>query len=398
MFKKLTVFISAIALIVAASAAASYFLAPVLREEFLHAARNALGSEIELSGFRVGILRGVIYLKGLKAEDIRPLQYRNSVTADEIILDIDLAAVILRRKAIFQKLTLKNLVLRLDNRKRDVAPPARPPVGEGAASPKGANLSQFVSDEFYFREIAIVDSRFVFEDYHVTPAPNTIKLDNINGRFSRLRLSLRKEPSVNGDLSIESSLGTNDKSRMELDGSFYKGSEGVDFDLKLSFDRLDLTDFSPYYSQTSFTILRKAALDLESSAVCRKNRLKAVQNARIYDIELEDIALREGDRLFGLPAKTVIEFFKDSKFDVSFSFNLVGELNDLKFDPDPLIKKILSRALADKIMSQIQEWPRDVVKMGEKAIKKGLIDGGEDIEDIERELDKVKEKFNKLFN
>jgi hypothetical protein len=108
--------------------------------------------------------------------------------------------------------------------------------------------------------------------------------------------------------------------------------------------------------------------------------------------------------LFGLPATTVTNFFNDYGGEVKFNFNIGGTLNDPKFEPGPIVKDVMSKALGDKIAARFRELPRDVVKISEKAIngdidigkesKIWLDEMGKKFEDMKKELKKKHDADN----
>jgi hypothetical protein len=251
----------------------------------------------------------------------------------------------------------------------------------------------------------IENSRFVFADYSIPLPQNIIEIININGRIENLQISSVVETgdTLNGIVHLTGQLNSNSDSSLRLDGSFERSENMVDFDLTLALENVDLIRFLPYYSNTSFTILKEARVDLYSKANCMQNRLNATQKVHIYDIQLYDISPEAEDTLFGLPAKTVIEFFKDSKGEVEFSFNIVGTIDDPKFDPGPLIKQVLSNAIHNKIISKLQGLPREVIKISEKALKENLragkaLDKLKIFDDeIQNKLKDIKEDLKKII-
>ena len=93
----------------------------------------------------------------------------------------------------------------------------------------------------------------------------------------------------------------------------------------------------------------------------------------------------------------MIEFFNDFGGKVEFDFNLVGALDDLKFDPaSPVIQQVLTKALQDKIMARLRELPREVIKMSEKAIKDFEKEGK--LDEIEKQIKKVEKQFKDMIS
>ncbi len=395
MFKKLFIFISLLALIVTVSlAVATHFLKPILEEKFLGIAESSLGKRIELSAFDISLLKGIIFLKGFKVEDPEIIKYYSSVTADEIILDLDLPLIALQRNLIFQEIHAKNLIFHLRNKKRGLSSISTSPSQETSSDSVAPAKTALNSDSLYIKKLSMENWKFIFEDYSVGPSPVVMELVDINGTFKDLLVPLNNKGLLKAEVHVNGQFDSTHNASVNIDGSFAKSGDLLDFNLLLRLDNLNLTKFSPYYSQTPFTTLKEAKIDLYSKASCRKNQLNARQNVRVYDIKLNDIEPMDKDKLFGLSAKTVIDFFKDLKGEVEFDFNLVGTINDPRFDLGPIVEKILTRALEDKIMATLRELPREVVKMSEKAIKESLEGKG----DLEEKLRKAKKKLKEIIS
>lgn len=406
MIKKPTILIVLLALLIPICLTwTTHYFKLLIKEKFLEAAEIGLGRGISLSEFDISFLGGIIFLRGIRVEDCRYIKYRNSASADEIILDVDLPATLLKRNLVFQEIYLKNFTFDFNNKKKpsqslselQVPKKTLPPSQEITSGYKDSKakisppkpIKNF--DTLYVKRILIENSKFLFQDCSVTPPPNIIKITDINGKIEEL--SLASDGILKGYIYLKGQLNSGYEGRLRLDGSFTKGERDIDFDFNLILDNVNLTRFSPYYADTSFTILKEAKLDLKSNAKCLKNHINAKQNARIYDIKLYEIKPSSEDKLFGLPAKTVIEFFKDLKGDVKFDFNIVGTIDDPKFEFGPVIQQVLIKALHDKIVAKLQELPREVIKISEKAIREDF--GKIDEIDIPDE-DKIEEMIKEV--
>jgi hypothetical protein len=378
-----------------------FILKPFLKEKILDAAEKGLGAEIELVKLDINLHKGIISLTGFAVDNCKLIKYYNTASAAEIILDIDLPLSLLQKSPVFQSVYLNNFEFGLNNKKRLL------PSSETLPSPLKNHESDVSSpqqnilfDTLYIKKLLIENSKFVFEDSSIKPRPAFVKILNINGSIEDILIPMEGSGAFKGNVYLRGKLSSANEGQVKLEGSFTKSEDAVDFDLEIDLKDVNLIRFSTYYSKTSLSILKEAKLDLSSKAICSKNNLNASQKARIYNIELYDLALTEEDKLFGLPAKTVIKFFEDLKNDIAFSFNIVGTIDDPKFDPGPIIKQVLFDAMRDKILAKLQELPRDVIKMGEKAF-------GEDLkvtetlkaldEDIEESIKSLKKELERII-
>ena len=418
MLKKLFIFILICAVLVTTGLfCASYFLKPMLEKKLLEAARAGLGEGLEVSEVGLNLAKGTVLLKGVRIDDCRYVSYRNSAAAKEIFVDIDVLATLLQKAIVLQKVSVKNFVFDLDNiknpekRKFSLSGESKKvlPIKAGGSStsteePDAAIRRDGLSDKLgsvKVERFTIEDSTFRFLDHSTKPSPNVIEISDVNGNVDMLSYSSGAGGLLEGTVSLQAALDPSGDSAIKADGSFTSSKHGIDFDLHLYLEDVSLTIFEPYYSKTSLAILKEAKVDIESQARCRNNNLNAHQSARIYDIELYDIKPGSEDSLFGLPAKTVIDFFEDSKGDVGFDFNIVGTISDPKFEVGPVIQQVLTKALRDKIMTKLQDIPFEMLKMGERSIGENLLHGGgvtmPDNREIRDALDKVETKIKNII-
>ncbi len=409
MLKKLSFFILICAFLGAALAVyANYFLKPLLEERLLDAARSALGEGLEISGIDLSLTQAAVYLKGLSVEDCKISKYRDAISADEVYICIDPASTLLQQRMVVKKAVLRKLIYDLSDRMSPAVSREIETVEPGQGRPEDQSagwatrsLTASLGDRFKrvrLDSVVIEDSYFRFSDYSVRPSPNVIEIADLNGSIDMISFTPGRNGILEGAVSLNGRVRPNGRGAFKLDGSFTAAGSGLDFDLVLAIDGVSLSLFEPYYSKTSLTILKEAKVDLSSKARCSSGNLKAFQTARLYNIELYDIKPGEEDKLFGLPAKTVVDFFKNSKGDVKFDFNISGTLTDPKFEPGPVIQQVLTKALQDRIMATIQGLPG---RMLERAIGGNISEsGGVSLpgdKKIDEALQKVQTKIKKLM-
>ena len=405
MFKRLFILIFILLVILSiALVTANIYLKPFLEEKFLDIAKTNLGAEVEMSGFDVDFLRGIVSLQSFKVKEPKIIGITSFFNSDKVILDIALLPMLFQKKLVFEEISFRNPTLYLKNELKDKEKsPAqsetvssRGDASRGAAFAGSRASSEIKFDSFFVRKLRLKNSRFIFEDCLVRPSPVVLELVGIEGTLKEISVSLSRGGLIKGIVDLKGKFNSVQEGFFKVAGSLARDKEGIDFDLEVDLQNINLIRFRPYYSQTSFAILKDANVNLHSKALCKRNDLNAIQHARIYDIVLEDIRLSDEDRLFGLPAKTVIDFFMDLSGDIEFDFKLVGAIHDPKFDPGPLVKQIISKALQDKIIAKLRELPREVIKISEKAIRESL-EGEKELEEIERELKKAEKKLKKII-
>ena len=345
-------------------------------------------------------------MRGFKIADSDLAKYSYSASVNEATLHIGLISTFLQKRLIFDEVRVKDAVLILE--KKALPPALNPPLAEtpeGSASlqaekPKD-NIGKSQFSELYIRKLKAENMEFIFKDHSSARLPTVVEVVNIDGEVDHFLVSFRTPVNFKGAIHFNGYFDSAQKGRLQVKGTIAKRGNEIDFDLKSEIQDADLTYFSQYYASTSFAILKEARVDIKSDAKCQKNELRTYHDAHIHDIKLNDITPTSQDTLFSLPAATVINFFNDYGGEVKFSFNIGGTLSDPKFEPSPVIKEVISRALGDRIAARFRELPRDVVKISEKAIK-GDIDLGKEsqawIEGLEKQFEAFKKELKKKYD
>jgi len=399
MLKRLVAFICVLAIAASLCGFLSvYFLKPFLKEKLLDAAKGVVGRDIQFTEFDVGLLSGVIFFKEVSIRNVECVRYCNSLAVDTIRIDISYIKSLIQKSLIFENVSIEGLAFTISSKTRSSPPDAGGtiPVEKTHISRIAEGFSAPAVQKLFIKRLSLRDGVCTFENYSFSPSPHRIKIGDIDAEIRNFVFFLGQMSRFSGDIELSGRFEPIDRGGLFLKGSFSRDVEGCDFDIKLTLENTDLIQFSPYYARTSFAILKKAMFDLRSRAICEDDRLNAKQRVRIYDIALNKIEPTDDDTFFKLPAKTVVKFFKDMGGEVSFGFDVVGTLADPKFDPGPVVRDILINALRDKIVGKLRELPREFIKIGEKAIKEGW-ERGEELKRFEKELDKVKKKFEKLI-
>ena len=372
------------------------FLAPAIEKEIRRFISERFDKRIQVAEISVKLPEAIVRIKGLQLAACSLGKYSISVGTGEAIFHLSLLSTVLQHRLIFDEVNLEEGTLLLERITpvTDLATPPSdsaasfaPPAVTPASSVKWAGFT-----EIYINKLRVKNSDFTFKSHANPEAPTTIEIVDIEGSVDRLLVSLKNAGNFKGIVHLKGHFNSAVKGALKIDGRAEKRKEKLDFDIKSNIEDADLTYFSPYYANTSFTILKEARMDITSDVKCRNNELKTAHDAHIYNIKLNDAVPKADDTLFTLPATTVINFFKDYGGEVRFSFKIVGMLNDPKFEPSPIIQDVLSKALGDRIAARLRELPRDVTKISKSAIK-GDLDIGKESQVWLKELEIRFENF-----
>lgn len=392
--------------VIAVFIALNYFLAPMIEKKVRQIAADNLGAHAEISQVNIKLSEAIVFVKGFKMTESNLAKYNYSISVNEATLHIGLISTFLQKRLIFDDVRVKDAVFVLEKKASLPAPetPLPETSGSGISSPAKTpkdNIRKSQFSELYIRKLKVENLEFIFRDYSAARAPAVIEVVNIDGEVDNFLISFRTTENFRGAIHFDGYFNSAQKGRLKAGGTIAKRGNEIDFDLKSEIQDADLTYFSQYYASTSFAILKEARVDIKSDAKCQKNELQTYHDARIYGIKLNDITPASRDTLFSLPAATVVGFFNDYGGEVKFNFNIEGTLSDPKFEPGPVIKEVISKALGDRIAARLKELPRDVVKISEKAIK-GDIDFGKEsqvwVEGLEKQFEALKKELKKKYD
>ncbi|MBU4376877.1 MAG: hypothetical protein KKD29_05285 [Candidatus Omnitrophica bacterium] len=368
------------------------FLAPAIEKKIRQFAAENFDKRVQLAQVSVKLPEAIVHIEGFELAACSLGKSYVSIAAGETVLHLSLISTILQKKLIFDEAYLKDWVFIIEK----ITPsPSKTPASAGTSQGGGTpDSTKNLFSSIHARLIKVENLKCIFKDSVNIQPPAPIELSGINGVVNNFSASLEKVGDFKGRVNFKGHFDSDNKGVLKAAASVSREGERVDFTVKSELLDADLTYFSRYYANTSFTIIKEARIDIASDAKCSNNELMTSHEAHIYNIKLNDVTPRPDDTLFTLPAVTVINFFKDYGGEVKFGFNINGPLNDPKFEPSPLIQKVLSKALGDRIAAKLKELPRDVAKMSEKAIK-GDLDIGKESQIWFKEIEKRFGDFRK---
>ncbi|MBN1872208.1 MAG: DUF748 domain-containing protein [Candidatus Omnitrophica bacterium] len=396
--KKLLIFIS-IAFVIAAAGLFTFthYFKPYLKNAILEYAKDNLGKSVSIESLDVRLSMQKIALKGLSVEGVAFIKYPADLRATQLVFIFDIFATLLNRGITLRSVYLEDMdlsVRRTQNAAGDeISLPAKV-AGTERHEPTWRPFDLFLAN-LNIEELIVDNMRLKYVDHVTGEEPLSVEISGINGIFKDVHLPFNFSSVLIDMGKLEGDLNDFGEGNVKLNGTFSKKEGLYNFDLDIAVRDANLIKFAPYYEKTSFSVLKEATIDLHSKSQCVDNNLLAVQNVRIYDIELNDIQPKNHDVLFGLPAGTVIDFFDKYKKDIKFDFRITGTIDDPKFSPGPVIKEILSTALRDKIIAKLQDLPREMMKIGEKAIKD--LEVREKLWELDEEIEKIKKEMNKIM-
>jgi len=235
----------------------------------------------------------------------------------------------------------------------------------------------------YLKNIDINDATVSFID-KTLPNPPVIDVVNLKIKISELIYPSVNPCNVNISAKFKGTEGS-----IIGEGSFIPIFDDLNFRLKISVANLPINLFEEYYKNKIGFALVKGYVSLESDGVCNHNNLDFSQNVIIRDIKLPSEKGQE-ELFLGVKTEDVLSALNSKENEIKFSFKILGDIKDPKFNFNLHLEDVLSSALKKGVQTGV-----DVFKGGSDAIMHP-----ETIADNVKDVGKTFEKSiqNLLFN
>jgi len=353
---------------------AQLLAAPYVKGLIIKAAKESLGVDVTIGDCAVSVLKRNIIL-----EDVAVLNPEKKddylLKAKELNADFYLLPFLFNRY-ILDTVAIKDpeVILYLDKDGKMKLPQLK--KKESGAKKNG---------ELLFRKLAIGNGNLKFIDQHVS-SPATIT------QFSAIDCEVVNSISLSDRTVITS---VNGKGNIEGQGKFSVDGNGRFLEKPMSFDgiikigNVSIPKFSPYYAENLSVKINKGNLFVDTKASCDKGALNVKSEVRIEDVDLEPIGDPSQTVLLELKTIDVINFLKDEKNTVKFSFEISGDLNkpDFKWGAE------MARALRNSMLKAFTDGVMRLFNTPEKAGEAigNMLGGkaGEAAKEIGKELEKI---------
>ncbi|MEA3346790.1 MAG: DUF748 domain-containing protein, partial [Candidatus Auribacterota bacterium] len=178
----------------------------------------------------------------------------------------------------------------------------------------------------YIREIRLVKSKINFRDGEISQIPHLTTLSDINLLLTRVGYGKAFGKDY-FNYKISCKINPEDGGTLSSKGRIFVGRDGINFNADSTISKMDLVKFEPYYKDIMLLKLEKGFVTVQSTAECKNNILDSKNKAVLKDISIE----KTGDvkaLSFGLPAQTVIGFFKSKHGKLEIKFKVSGNIKD----------------------------------------------------------------------
>lgn len=199
--------------------------------------------------------------------------------------------------------------------------------------------------------IEIKNGRLEFLDNTVLPRAFNGKIDNINLKIAKVHFPLTSA-KTNFSLSFNLvSLANQIKGRAKTEGWINIVKKDMLADLEI--ENVDIVYFKPYYKK-GFSYIENGILSFSSSLDSKDNDITAVCRLEASSLSFAK-EVEETSNILGISLGDMIEYLKDSRGKINFSFSLRGKMDK----PDELISKganvVIKSSLQKMVYSQLQK-------------------------------------------
>lgn len=353
---------------------AQLLAAPYVKGLIIKAAKESLGVDVTVGNCAVSVLKRNIIL-----EDVAILNPERKddylLKAKELNVDFYLLPFLFNRY-ILDTVTITNpeAILYLDEAGKIKLPHLK--KKESGAKKQG---------ELLFRKFVIGNGNFKFIDQHVSKPATITQFSSIDCEIvNSISLSDRAViTSVNGKGNVEG------QGRFSVDGKGKFLEKPVSFDGVIKIENISIPKFSPYYGESLSVKVKKGNLFVDTKASCDKGNLNVKSGVRIEDVDLEPIGDPSQTVLLELKTIDVINFLKDEKNTVKFSFEISGDLSKPDFKWGAEMARALRNSMLKAFTDGVLRLFNTPAKAGEAIGNMIGGDAGEAAKKIGKELEKI---------
>jgi uncharacterized protein involved in outer membrane biogenesis len=178
--------------------------------------------------------------------------------------------------------------------------------------------------------------RVLFSDSSVTPRYSA-ELADITGRIS----GISNRPAAQADIRLNASL--NRHAPLAIGGTLQPLQEKLTADLIITFDNIELNQFSPYSGRYIGRVVEKGKLSLDLKYLVEENRLTS-QNKFFIDQLTLGTKVKSPDAT-SLPVGLAISLLKNRNGEIHLDLPVFGNLDDPEFRVGKVILKTLVNLL-----------------------------------------------------
>ncbi|MDD9924321.1 MAG: DUF748 domain-containing protein [Rhodospirillaceae bacterium] len=221
-----------------------------------------------------------------------------------------------------------------------------PPDSEVAEQPETVDEPSVSSEISIGRVTLEGPSEIALTDKRQSPA---VSLKTKINRFEVQNFNT-VQPAAKSSLAIAATI--NEFTDLSVGGWFNLAGDRPNFDLKTTFENLELPSFSRYAATHLGVNLESGRLSAEAEGKVVEGQLDAATKLNLLNLRFSPLSPEDSKRLSaatGVPIETAVGLLEDSDGKIELSIPVKGDLQNPDFDLDQVVGKAVGNAIAATI-------------------------------------------------
>ena len=343
-----------ILLVVAALVVAGeYAAAPTARRYLLAEMERATGLSPSVARVSLSLWRGAATAHDVEVPNPKPFREPILLRARSVTVNLALLPLFYRQ-VVVQKIALRGAEIVVERNRRGYtnvqAFVERLKARRGKTSRGGP---------IRVDKLSLADSTVLYIDNSSGPYPAKVRLEDVQVVVRDIDSARAFDPLYTR-FNAEAAVATPRRGRLVAEGRTNPFNPSVNFDLRLTFEGLDLPVLQRLYPASPVVILEGLA-DLYTSATCRSYRLSARNRLVLHRLNFRPRG--QASQVAGLPIQTVLAFLQKEDR-IELEFDVTGDVRNPRANLQPAVERFIARALQHKILGA----PEEIVRAGKKGV------------------------------
>jgi hypothetical protein len=193
---------------------------------------------------------------------------------------------------------------------------------------------------FTVRRIVIDGSTLLYSDELIRP-PVSVRIDELLGEF----VELDSAPESRLTAQIHGAVGGH--GRADIGGNAMLFAPAPDLDAKVSFENIEMTDFSPYAGKFAGYEILQGKMFLDLHYTLSGTRIKGDNHALFDQFELGDRV--DSEDAISLPIKLALSLLRDRQGRINLTLPVEGDIDDPEFRFGHLVWQALVNVLTKMV-------------------------------------------------
>jgi uncharacterized protein involved in outer membrane biogenesis len=362
----------------------------VVRAAVKRSLSNALGTNVEIHDVDLSLLRGAIWIQGLRIQGPEGFNTPEPIQLVELGINAKVWSL-LGKTLTIQHVTVKDPLVILERNAQGDIGVVRLVEQLAAKKAQEQQPRPLRRPALRINSLRVRNGGILYLDHKAGEQPLSTGIYEINAQVQNLRPAT---PDSQMPTSFELTARLLDKpgSKVKINGMGDFLNSALSLDAQLEMERLDLAHFSPYYADSPLEI-RQGFVSIDAHAVCHNDMLDMPIQITFSNM---DVGLRSGmpmRNVFGVPAGLAASFFLSPEATLPITAHVKGNIREPHFNLTRTIASAVSTAMRSKIL-QLQHAGKLAVDTGKEIIETTVEAGKETLKAAPEQLKKGTQKLH----